>query len=159
MGFGGDFVKQGRRSTIINFNILGLIGSAMSIVMNFYVICAGRVLLGFTCGVLLCATPKSLDEVIPNKLTGVFGTSTNIMINISFLILMILANYMPDEKSLLMTNKFWMILSTAQVPFQLLALFMHLTIFTEETVTFNVKIGNKDQAVSTLRKIYPTSSR
>ncbi len=114
--FGGDFVKQGRRSTIINFNILGLIGSGLSVVMNFYVICAGRVLLGFTCGVLLCATPKSLDEVIPNKLTGVFGTSTNIMIPISFLILMILANNMPDEKALLLTNKFWMILPTAQVP-------------------------------------------
>ena len=119
----------------------------MSVMMNFYVICAGRCLLGFTCGVILCATPKSLDEVIPDKLAGVFGTSTNIMINISFLICMILANYMPDDKSLLMTNKFWMILSTAQVPFQLLALFMHYTVFTEETISYNVKIGNKDEAV------------
>jgi MFS family permease len=111
--FGGDFVKQGRRSTIINFNILGLIGSIMSIIPNFYVICAGRILLGFTCGVLLCATPKALDEVMPNKLAGIFGTSTNIMINISFLILMILANSMPEEKQKLQSDKFWLILFTA----------------------------------------------
>jgi hypothetical protein len=131
----------------------------MSIIMNFYVICAGRVLLGFTCGVLLCATPKALDEVIPNKQAGVFGTSTNIMINISFLILMIAANNMPDEKAVLMTNKFWMVLFTAQVPFQLLAIFLHYTIFTEETVAYNVKIGHRDEAIATLRKIYPSSTR
>jgi MFS family permease len=146
--FGGDFVKHGRRSTIINFNIIGLVGSAMSIVMNFYVICAGRILLGFTCGVLLCATPKSLDEVIPNKLIDKgFGTSTNIMINVSFLICMILANFMPDEKPALMQNKFWMVLSTVQVPFQILAIILHSYIFTEETIEFNVKIGNKDEAI------------
>jgi len=89
----------------------------MSIVMNFYVICAGRILLGFTCGVILCATPKMLDEVIPAKLIGGFGSSTNIMINVSFLILMIMANYMPDTKAALMETKYWMFLATAQVPF------------------------------------------
>lgn len=66
--YGGDFVKNGRRSTIIQFNVIGLIGSALSLVLNFYVICFARFLLGVVCGVLLCATPKALDEVLPSKL-------------------------------------------------------------------------------------------
>ena len=97
--FGGDFVKQGRRSTIITFNIIGLVGSALSIVLNFWVICLGRLILGFTCGVLLCATPKALDEVLPSQLIdNGFGTSTNIMINLSYLQVMQMANFMPDDK-------------------------------------------------------------
>jgi len=84
--YGGDFVKQGRRSTLVLFNVVGLVGSALSIVLNFWVICLGRMVLGFSCGVLLCATPKCLDEVLPSYLIdNGFGTSTNIMINLSYL--------------------------------------------------------------------------
>lgn len=116
--YGGDFVKNGRRSTLLKFNVLGLLGSALSIVLNFYAICLGRFLLGFTCGVILCATPKCLDEVLPAELIdNGFGTSTNIMINLSYLQVMIMANFMPDDKPSLVDNNYWKILFTVQVPF------------------------------------------
>jgi len=89
----------------------------MSVLLNFYLICFGRFVLGFSCGVLLCATPKALDEVIPNSLIAKFGTSTNIMINIAFLALMITANYNPDSRQELQTSNFWMFLFTMQAPF------------------------------------------
>lgn len=84
--YGGDFVKQGRRSTLINFNIVGIIGSLLSVVLDFYTICFARFILGFSCGVMLCVTPKALDEVLPSELIdNGFGTSTNIVINLSYL--------------------------------------------------------------------------
>jgi MFS family permease len=158
--FGGDFVKKGRRSTIVAFNIYGLIGSAMSIYLNFWVICLGRMILGFCCGVILCVTPKALDEVLPSKLIDMgFGTSTNIMINMSYLQVMMMANFMPDDRPSLEKNKFWMILFTIQVPFQLLAIFLHYYVFPEETIEFNVRQGNEEEAKKVIKKVYPYSPK
>lgn len=78
--YGGDFIKKGRKSTIINFNIIGIVGSILSLILNFKVMCVGRFLFGVSAGVLLCATPKILDETIPPHLIDKgFGASTNIM--------------------------------------------------------------------------------
>jgi hypothetical protein len=128
----------------------------MSIVAEFYTICAARFILGFACGVILCATPKALDEVLPSELIDKgFGTSTNIVINLSFLQVMIMANYMPDDKKTLVTTNYWQVLFTVQVPFQLLALFLHIFVFKEETIDFNVKAGNEQGALSLISKVYP----
>ena len=71
---------SGRRKTIIYFNILALIGTALSLVLHFKVMCFGRFLFGLAAGVLLCATPKVMDETIPAELIDKgFGASTNIL--------------------------------------------------------------------------------
>ena len=89
--FGGDFVKNGRRKTIIQFNILGLIGTLFTLVLDFYSMCLGRMIFGFASGILSCATPKMLDEVIPAKMMDKgFGTSTNILINLAFFVVLIM---------------------------------------------------------------------
>jgi len=77
-------------------------------ILNIYMICLGRFILGFSCGVLLCATPKALDETVPGKLIDKgFGTSTNIMINLAFLALMIAANMVPEDKLSLQETAVW----------------------------------------------------
>lgn len=43
---------------------------------------------------------------------------------------------------------------TAQVPFQILAIVLHAYIFEEETIEFNVKRGNKREAIQVISKIY-----
>jgi MFS family permease len=109
--FGGDFVKNGRRSTIIYFNAVGLIGTLISFLPNFIVMCIGRTIVGFSSGVLICATPKAIDETIPSKLIDKgFGTSTNIVINLAFLAAMLLALGMPDDAVSLMNSNYWMVL-------------------------------------------------
>jgi len=127
--------------------------------VNFYMICFGRFILGFCCGVLLCATPKALDETVPGKLIDKgFGTSTNIMINLAFLALMIAANFMPEDKLLLSETAVWQYLFAIQVPFQVAALLLHLLVYPEETVDFNVKKGDKQGALRGIRLIYSESS-
>ena len=67
--FGGDFVKNGRRATIIQFNIVGMLATLLTLQLaNFDLMCLGRVIYGISCGVLACTTPKILDETIPSKL-------------------------------------------------------------------------------------------
>lgn len=77
--YGGDFTATGRRKTLIYFNMLALVGTALSLVLHFKVMCVGRFIYGFSAGVLLCATPKVMEETIPTELIDKgFGASTNI---------------------------------------------------------------------------------
>jgi hypothetical protein len=60
--------------------MVALVGTALSLVLNFKVMCVGRFLFGLSAGVLLCATPKIIDETIPASLIDKgFGASTNIL--------------------------------------------------------------------------------
>jgi len=109
--FGGDFVKTGRRTTIIYFNIIGLIATLITFLPNFIIICIGRLIFGFACGVLICATPKALDETIPSRIIDKgYGASTNIVINLAFMMIMLLALGMPDDEATLSTNYYWMVI-------------------------------------------------
>jgi len=71
---------------------------------------------------------------------------------------MIMANYMPDDKASLVDNSFWKVLFTVQAPFQILAIVLHTWIFTEDTLDYNIKKGNEEEAVQLIRKIHPESS-
>jgi MFS family permease len=109
--FGGDFVKNGRRKTIIIFNILGAIATCFTLVLDFNSMCFGRCLFGFASGILSCATPKVLDETIPaNLMDKGFGTSTNIIINFAFFAVLIMAMGMPETQAELIETKYWMLI-------------------------------------------------
>ena len=77
---GGDIIKYGRRFTILHFNIVGLLASCTIFTLNYNVMCVGRVVFGMSSGILLCATPKMIDETVPAKLLDKgFGASTAII--------------------------------------------------------------------------------
>ena len=142
--------------TVIRFNILGLIGTAFTFYLNFWSMCFGRLIFGFSCGVIMCSTPKILEETIPGHLFDQgFGTSTNIFINLGCFVMLILSMGMPDKKTELVDTDVWYILYGAQVPLQFLALFLHTMVFTEDTIVFCIKNGNKSEAVKGLQKVYP----
>lgn len=115
--FGGDFVKSGRRLTILQFNVIGLIGSLFSFLPNMYMMCFGRFIFGFSCGILICTTPKAIDETVPSNLVDKgFGTSTNIVINLSFMLVAVLALGMPETPEALANDWYWMVIFGCQVP-------------------------------------------
>lgn len=54
---------------------------------------------GFSCGVLICTTPKAIDETVPSYMVDKgFGTSTNIIINLSFMLVAVLSLMMPETE-------------------------------------------------------------
>lgn len=158
--FGGDYVQSlGPKKTIIIFNIFGLIGSIMSLQVSFKIMCLGRFFFGLTSGVLLCATSRVLEDTIPAHLVDKgFGTSTNILMQVFTVVLLLTAIGMPDQKDKLETTLWWRIIYGLQIPFQVLVIILHLCIFKEETVKFCIQIGDKQQALRAIRKIYSKES-
>lgn len=109
--FGGDFIKNGRRATIIQFNIIALLGSIIAMFLNFWQMCFGRFVYGFAAGVIMCTTPKILAEIIPPQLMDKgFGMSTSVFINIAFFVALLIAGGMPDDPTELGKTNYWMIL-------------------------------------------------
>ena len=64
--------------------------------------CFGRFVFGFSCGILICTTPKAIDETVPSHMVdNGFGTSTNIIINLSFMLVAVLSLMMPETETAL----------------------------------------------------------
>ena len=67
--------------------------------LNFWQMCCGRFIYGCAAGVLICTTPKMIDEIIPAKLLNKgFGMSTSLMINVAFFGCLIVGGGMPDDQ-------------------------------------------------------------
>jgi hypothetical protein len=106
--------------------------------------CFGRFVFGFSCGVLICTTPKAIDETVPSYMVDKgFGTSTNIIINLSFMLVAVLSLGMPETEKALSEDWFWVVIFGAQIPLQLSAILLHAFVYTEEPIDFNIRIGNK----------------
>ena len=115
---GGQFIAFGRRWTILNFNALGLLASLTMFTYNFKVMCAGRLVFGFTSGVLLCATPQMIDETIPSSLVDKgFGASTAIGMCTFQFTLLLMAIGMPDSEEGLSTTRYWLVIMGLHIPF------------------------------------------
>lgn len=100
------------------FNIIGAIATVFTLILDFNSMCFGRMLFGFSSGILSCATCKVLDETIPAKLMDKgFGTSTNIIINFAFFAVLIMAMGMPETQQELADTKYWMFIYGLQLPF------------------------------------------
>jgi len=109
--FGGDFIKHGRRKTLIRFNCVGLIGSIFCMFLNFWQMCFGRFVLGISAGVILSTTPKMLEESIPGHLLDKgFGMTTSLFINAAFMGCLLLAGATPTSQAELKTSNYWRIL-------------------------------------------------
>ena len=65
---GGVAISRGRKLPTLVFNWIAIIGSLVSVIEHFTIICIGRFIFGFAAGVLLTAAPKVIEETVPEKL-------------------------------------------------------------------------------------------
>lgn len=153
--YGGDFAQGGRRQTIIYFNALALVGTAFSLVLQFKVMCFGRFLFGLASGVLLCATPKVMEETIPPALIDKgFGASTNVLMCFFGFGQLLLSLGMPTKQQDLATSRYWMAIYGMQAPFCLLAIYLHAFVYAEEPIDFCVKMERREEAMKLIAKVY-----
>lgn len=153
---GGKIITYGRRRAVLIFDLLGIVGSCLSIISNFYVILIGRLVYGFAAGVLVTACPKIVEETVPSELMDYgFGISTNIGINLFVMISLLSGLIIPSDQAELLTSQNWKIIYLIPVPLLIIAFLLQLVVYKNDSVQYHVEHGQKDQAISILEKIYP----
>jgi MFS family permease len=91
---GAKLMSYGRRRAILIANVIGMVGSILSIVLNFEVILLGRFMFGICAGINVVTCPTLIEETIPTRLMDKgFGTSTAIGINFMIMLYLILGIY------------------------------------------------------------------
>jgi hypothetical protein len=152
---GGQFIAHGRRWTCMVCNTVGLLASLAMFTYNYKVMCAGRLVFGFTSGVLLCATPAMIDETIPASLVDKgFGASTSIAMCCFQFLLLLMAIGMPDSAEGLATTHYWFLIMGLHIPFQALSVLLFAFVFTEEPIDFSIKSGDKEAAMKLISRVY-----
>ena len=136
---GGTMLGNGKRSKIINYNIVGLCASSASLYLNFNLICIARFIHGFSTGILVNACPKMIEETVPSHVMDYgFGTSTNLSINVAIMISLLLGLGLPPESEYGET-KYWMVFYASAIPMYLIALVFNLTVFKYDSISFHAK--------------------
>jgi len=94
---GGKLIQNGRRTAIIQFNVLAAVAVSLTMFLNLPMIVIGRFLFGFCCGVFSVAGPKMLDETVPISLSSSFGTASNSFLSCGIMIALLLGVGLPDQ--------------------------------------------------------------
>lgn len=70
-------IDGGRKRAVYVMNIIGVIGSALTLIENLYLIAIGRFILGFGfLGMSIVLSPKYIDECCPQAYKGSLGALT-----------------------------------------------------------------------------------
>ena len=121
---GGKIITYGRRKAVLIFDLLGIIGSGLSVIPNLDVILVGRLIYGFSAGVLVTACPKIVEETVPSThMDNGFGISTNLGINLFVMISLLSGLIVPAETETvkLMNSYSWKIIYLIPVPLLIIA--------------------------------------
>lgn len=136
---GGSVIKYGRRRTIILNNVIAIIGACVSFIKVYEVIVLGRFLVGFAGGMIVSAAPKMLEETSPKSILDKgFGTTTNTLINVAFMISFFTAYGLADTKEELAKSDYWRVIYGLPIPFSLISILLLMTVHRQDSLIFLV---------------------
>ena len=78
----GPIVKHGRRTGAIIGSIISLIGAAMQLWLNFWMLIAGKIVYGISGGILITASALYLSETLPADKVNSYGFAVNFGVTI-----------------------------------------------------------------------------
>ena len=95
---GGKLIQYGRLKILWYASVIGILGVALTLVLDKYVILVGRFLYGFSTGLIAIAMPRYLDEILPPRLIGLYGGLYCFSFAIATILAYMLAIGLPDDK-------------------------------------------------------------
>lgn len=100
---------MGRRKTILIYNVLSTLSLCLTLILNLPAIAIGKLLFGFSAGVINVACPKLLDETVPVDQLGAFGIATNAYICLGIGLAMVIGIGLPEEGDIeaFKQDEFW----------------------------------------------------
>ena len=83
----GFFMQRFRKwNMLVAMNVLLIVGSAISLYDNMYVICLGRFLFGLASGGFTVYAPTFTHESVPTEYKGIFSLLLNAMVALGLLV-------------------------------------------------------------------------
>lgn len=110
-GMGNYFAKAGRSRAIIIFNMLAMVATTMTLFQIYGLMCAGRLLFGFCCGVIIFAGQKMLEETMPTSLVSWSGAISMTFLFLGVLTQMLIGLTLPtaDDEQAQKDTQLWKI--------------------------------------------------
>ena len=152
----GSLVKYGRRPALIISALIGIVGTAITIYENFWAILIGRLIYGFSVGIIAIAMPRLMEETVPGYLVGFYGGLYCLSFATATLLAYALAVFLPkdtDTEALKETHMTQVIFGLPIV-FYVIQLALQFTYFRRDSVKFLLVGDYKYEAESEIQKIY-----
>ena len=155
-GCAGKLVQRGRRNALLISAYLGIIGTAITVWENYACIIAGRLLYGFSVGIIAIAMPRIMEETVPLNLVGFYAGLYCLSFAAATLFAYMFAIFLPpdDDTSALKTTHVTNIIFGLPILFYLLQLLIQYTYFTRDTPKFLLLSSKKPEAMLEIGKIY-----
>jgi cyanate permease len=94
-GVSGQAIKLGRRKVLMISAIIGAIGAAISMIESVSAIMTGRIIYGFSVGLIAIGMPRTMEETVPEHTVGTFGGLYCLSFATAVLIAYLLALILP----------------------------------------------------------------
>ena len=77
--------------------VIGIIGAAITVYQRFSTIIIGRLIYGFSCGMLAISMPRVMEETVPGEFVGMFGGCYCLSFAFAVLVAYFMAVFLPPE--------------------------------------------------------------
>ena len=93
----GTIMKSGRRRVLILSAFIGIVGSAISMYETFLTIVVGKMIYGFSVGIIAIGMPRVMEETVPGSMVGFYGGLYCVSFAAATLLAFMMAIWMPDD--------------------------------------------------------------
>jgi MFS family permease len=77
--------------------VIGIVGCAITVYQKFWSIILGRLIYGFSCGMLAISMPRVMEETIPGEYVGILGGCYCLSFAFATLIAYAMAVFLPPQ--------------------------------------------------------------
>ena len=135
---------------------IGIVGTGITIYENFWAILIGRLIYGFSVGIIAIAMPRLMEETVPSSLVGFYGGLYCLSFATATLLAYALAVFLPKDSDIeaLKETKMTYVIFGLPIVFYILQLLLQFTYFSNDSIKFLLIGGHNDIAESEIKKVY-----
>jgi len=151
----GIFVsKWGRRKTMIVADIVGIIGSTLTLIAVFEVMLLGRLVSGFVGGVNTVVVAMYLVELSPLPMCGATGSLSIIVLELLAFLSLVLGFAVPSVPKGGVSGQIWRILLWIPALLNIIRLLCLTVFFRYDTPFYCIEKNKKEEAMKALSKVF-----
>ena len=152
---GGQLVaKLGRRRTMQCSDVVGVLGSSLTLVASLPCMIVGRVISGIVGGINTVSVAMYLVEMSPVAMTGVTGSMSIIILEIMAFMSLVAGYIVPEERSGGAKDQIWRILLFIPAFLNIIRFILMTFYFRYETPSYLIEKKMANEAMESLKSVY-----